>query len=79
MAGEWAHRCGGWRHVAGAAPSTPYASAPPYLTPFLPTRYENGESRTLVLTDGGAAPGPDPTWFPGGHAGTEPQQALLRP
>ena len=40
--------------------------------------YENGEMRSVVLSDGGgAAPAPDMTWFRGGAAGAEPQQGLL--
>ena len=39
-----------------------------------PHRYENCEMRTVVLSDGGGGGVADMTWFPGGHAATEPQE-----
>ncbi|KAI8106655.1 hypothetical protein M9434_001309 [Picochlorum sp. BPE23] len=39
--------------------------------------FENGEMRSLVLTDGGNLNPIDPYGFEGGEAATEPQQALI--
>jgi hypothetical protein len=36
-------------------------------------RYENCEMRTVVLSDGGGGGLADMSWFPGGHAYSEPQ------
>ncbi|GAB4821611.1 hypothetical protein N2152v2_008657 [Parachlorella kessleri] len=39
--------------------------------------YENCEMRTVVLSDGGGGGVADMTWFPGGHAYSEPQEELM--
>lgn len=57
-----------------AAPAVPHAPAAcaVHAAPAA-LRYENCEMRTVVLCDGGGGGLADMTWFPGGHAYSEPQ------